>query len=86
MRASNNWWLRSPYSSNATNFCYVNNNGYVNNNNASNSNYARLDSIMLCPNKVVETNEPGQFIEGIMLPCLTLKGIAKICTLICLAI
>ncbi|MGN1221784.1 MAG: DUF6273 domain-containing protein [Christensenellales bacterium] len=77
MRASNSWWLRSPYSGSATSFCYVNNNGYVNNNNASNGNYARLDSIILCPNKVVEIYEPGQFIEGIMLPCLLERVLLK---------
>ena len=33
-----NWWLASPSSVNATNFCNVNNNGNANNNNASNSN------------------------------------------------
>lgn len=33
-----NWWLRSPNSSNSTNFVNVNNDGTVNNNNASYSN------------------------------------------------
>jgi len=36
--STNNWWERSPNSSNSTNFCNVNTNGNANNNNASNSN------------------------------------------------
>ena len=36
--SANNWWLRSPYVGNSTNFWNVNNNGNGNNNNASNAN------------------------------------------------
>ena len=36
--SANNWWERSPYSGNSTNFCNVNNSGAANNNNASNNN------------------------------------------------
>ena len=42
VRASNGWWLRSPYSSSATYFCYVGNSGYVGSNYASSSYSARL--------------------------------------------
>lgn len=35
--SANNWWLRSPYVGNTTNFCNVNSNGTANNNNASNT-------------------------------------------------
>ena len=34
-RSSDYWWERSPYASNTTNFCYVNNNGRANAYNAS---------------------------------------------------
>ena len=37
-RSANNWWLASPNTSNATNFCNVNNSGTANNNNATNTN------------------------------------------------
>ena len=36
-RLSRNWWLRSPYLGNSSNFNNVNNNGGSNNNNASNA-------------------------------------------------
>ena len=42
VRASSGWWLRSPYSSSATSFCYVYNYGYVYTNYASSGIYARL--------------------------------------------
>jgi len=42
IRASTSWWLRSPYSSIATYFCYVNSYGYVSGSIASTSYYARL--------------------------------------------
>ena len=36
--SANNWWERSPHSSNSNNFCAVNTDGTANNNNAGNTN------------------------------------------------
>lgn len=36
--SANNWWERSPHSSNGNNFCAVNSDGTANNNNANNNN------------------------------------------------
>ena len=33
--AASNWWERSPYGSNSTNFCYVDSNGNASPSNAS---------------------------------------------------
>lgn len=42
IRLGNYWWLRSPYSGDPSNFCYVSSGGYAGYNYASGSNYVRL--------------------------------------------